>query len=190
MRSILLILALVLLPTIETAKEGPKFWRQFKSQFQKVPWLWGKAVESPQVDRGFGVQYCLIPKAGSVVTRAILCDVLKEYKNITYTPKWGNVTAAGTCDANRNYPNGWPKWVRPRTNVIFTVVRDPLERFISTYEFLCKSSKMCASTVKNIHQFARWVHLLQTLDFVGLRPRSRNLDEVVWHSWPQTKYSL
>ncbi|CAJ0939636.1 unnamed protein product, partial [Mesorhabditis belari] len=138
MRSILLILALVLLPTIETAKKKPKFPHKFKSQVKKVPWLRARSVRSPQVDRGVGVAYCLIPKAGSVITREILCDVLKEYKSIPYKPKTENVTADSTCDANRNYPQGWPKWVRPRDTLTFTVVRDPLERFISTYEFLCK----------------------------------------------------
>lgn len=103
----------------------------------------------------FGLEYCMIPKTGTIITQQILCDITKEYKGIPFKSKFSqkinflkyesliifrNIEMRfSECKRNADYRNSsistWKKPMKPKKLVI---IREPIERFTSFYLHFCK----------------------------------------------------
>ncbi|CAJ0954165.1 unnamed protein product, partial [Mesorhabditis belari] len=79
-------------------------------------------------------------------------------------------------------------WLKPWETVRFTIVREPIERFVSVYKFVCKFRSDCPAKVKTIHDFARWLYKIQKAELKKGKAASRSTQFITWHSWPQTRY--
>ncbi|CAJ0925896.1 unnamed protein product, partial [Mesorhabditis belari] len=113
------------------------------TRFRNLPTLQG-SVQS-LVDTHFGLQYCKIPKTGSTITRTILCDIFREYRGMNFTQEFtDNQTGENACVANAWFPDdGETIWKKPRRVTKFTLVRDPVDRFVSLYGHFCGILKRC-----------------------------------------------
>ncbi|CAJ0949005.1 unnamed protein product, partial [Mesorhabditis belari] len=153
-------------------------------------------IWSEQYKPGFGLEYCEIPKTGLTITKKMLCDVQKDYKGVPklFSGPSKLVGFEDECQLIEPFfgKKSASKWRRPARNVRFSLVRDPLERFVSLYVFICKGSiASCPPKAKNnIHQFARWIYGLQRTANSQGKPREGGTNNafVVFHSWPQTNF--
>ncbi|CAJ0949675.1 unnamed protein product, partial [Mesorhabditis belari] len=154
--------------------------------------LGGHNVTTERLNQGFGVEFCLIGKTGITITQYILCDVLREYKGIPYVPQYKRqLHYKNECREHKNYRfiRG-STWARPTSEPVvrFTLVREPLDRFISLYGFVCKYRSECPAEIRNIHRFARWLYHKQKMALAGKRFPSERLEDILAHSWPQTSF--
>ncbi|CAJ0944883.1 unnamed protein product, partial [Mesorhabditis belari] len=107
---------------------------------------------------------------------------LREYSS----KKTGNTV----CENNRFFPYRRKAfWARPATPIKFTLVRDPVQRFVSLYEHFCDRLKACKG--RDIHHFAKWINNVRHHRGAKWRKyRKANLDYrlIAYHMVPQTNF--
>ncbi|CAJ0571888.1 unnamed protein product, partial [Mesorhabditis spiculigera] len=90
---------------------------------------------------------------------------------------------ANPCFLNDSFiHNGIATWPVKNPPLLFTVVRDPIDRFVSIYGHFCVTNSQCGD--KTIHQFAEDVYLSYTghMSFVTENPIVR------LHAFPHTEF--
>ncbi|CAJ0567508.1 unnamed protein product, partial [Mesorhabditis spiculigera] len=135
-------------------------------------------------DTGIGLTYCRVPKTGSTIIHTILCDLLRMLHGIQFEQKFdAGLDGANPCFLNDSFiHNGIATWPVKNPPLLFTVVRDPIDRFVSIYGHFCVTNSQCGD--KTIHQFAEDVYLSYTghMSFVTENPIVR------LHAFPHTEF--
>ncbi|CAJ0565652.1 unnamed protein product, partial [Mesorhabditis spiculigera] len=105
-----------------------------------------------------GLDYCPIPKNGSSNMKRTMCRLYYAYHG-TKPPR--GFKDLNRCDITENWltlVGKRPTWKANTVKIV--VLRDPLRRFASAYEYLCKERKRCGRSGKTIHTFARMAYKL------------------------------
>ncbi|CAJ0946966.1 unnamed protein product, partial [Mesorhabditis belari] len=130
-----------------------------------------------------GFHPILIAKTMSTTMKVMLCDLMRRQRGL---PEHKIITGK---QSNICYDNNWYRNTRSsrllwRTsgNPSLIVVRDPIERFISIYGYICKKKKksFCPPSM-NIHKFARFVYRKLLTRATGGRIGT---DKIIGHSQP------
>ncbi|CAJ0961072.1 unnamed protein product, partial [Mesorhabditis belari] len=113
-----------------------------------------------------GLFYCRIPKNGSTLMKIVLCDLYRYFKRISFTPKFTRDEEISECQLQNWYEKvkllKKPRWElrQKRELVKFSVIRHPIDRFVSLYGHFCEQLKYCGET--NIEIFARDLYNLMS----------------------------
>ncbi|CAJ0567501.1 unnamed protein product, partial [Mesorhabditis spiculigera] len=150
-----------------------------------------------------GLQYCRLPKTGSTILLSALCDMQREFRGINFTQVLNStfLEVKNDCWYNKTFyrTHKTEKWAKPKRKVKFIIVRDPVERFVSLYSYICLYEKLCPKRT-GIQKFAQdiynayrgennyirtrppiWGHVSPQANFCQLRKRWPDFD-IVYHS--------
>ncbi|CAJ0926846.1 unnamed protein product, partial [Mesorhabditis belari] len=140
-----------------------------------------------------GLQFCPIPKTGSTITHTMLCDIHREYRGIFFERKYSSdLGGDNDCKLNDWYPEHHKAfWAKRKVPLKFTIVRDPIDRFVSLYGSACDQLKMCKD--RDIHEFAHWVNNMRKQRGAAARKiRDGEGHElyrwIFYHALPQTSF--
>ncbi|CAJ0954070.1 unnamed protein product, partial [Mesorhabditis belari] len=167
---IFFVLLATMLESTETVTDLPDYHVDLRMSSQTKPYP-------------YGVEFCVIPKTGSMITTEILCDLLRDYREIPYKHNFGkNISGINACVNNTFYPDAHlEKWKRSTKIVRFTIVRDPIERFASYYGHFCGMLNQCEG--KDIHQYSRWMYFMLNNK---IKPKTHLTMGRLFHGYPQS----
>ncbi|CAJ0949080.1 unnamed protein product, partial [Mesorhabditis belari] len=136
-----------------------------------------------------GLFYCMIPKNGATITKIMLCDLYRYFRQIPFKAAFGPKKKLSECKLKKwklDYKNNQNKWEVCQNPVRFVLIREPLKRFLSLYGYLCDYLKMCGSEI-DIHKFTKDVYLLlSTRSVKETNFVEKHGDIVIYHAQPQS----
>ncbi|CAJ0935498.1 unnamed protein product, partial [Mesorhabditis belari] len=108
-----------------------------------------------------GFNTVIISKTMSQTTLLTLCDLLRQQRGLPQ--KNLEIGKNRNLCMKQNWYHQVPsknlKWIINGNSPALIVVRDPIERFVSMYAYLCKEKYLCPARM-NIHRFAKWTNRL------------------------------
>ncbi|CAJ0933889.1 unnamed protein product, partial [Mesorhabditis belari] len=101
-----------------------------------------------------------IPKSMSSTVNLVLCDLVRKQRGL---PERILIEKQKNICVKDNWYNEIPEkklnWKMRGNHPALIVLRDPIERFVSMYGYLCKEKHLCPKRM-GIHQFAAWTNRL------------------------------